>query len=426
VSTLAFSRVTFAGLLLNFAAIPLMTLVQVSGMMVVPLDAAWPAAAHLAGRAAHLAAEGLVESARLLDVAPWLSYRLPPPHPAAVAVYYSAWAAYLGTRRLPPSRRRSARSARALAAVTIASSLLWIMVEPVSLLWPGVSGRLRVAVLDVGHADAVLVQLPDRRSVLVDTAGSLMGGSFDIGGRVVAPALWALGTRRLDLLVLTHGDPDHVGGAVAVMRDFRPREIWEGVEVPKNKTLADLRSAAGTRGVEWRSRFSGYSQNFGDVLVTVSHPSPPDWERQKVRNDDSMVLEFRYGNVSVVLTGDIGRQVEWELAGHFTPSSMRVLKVPHHGSATSSSEAFVRSLRPRVAVISAGPSTKVAPAVLQRYQGEGAVVFRTDEAGAVLITTDGRSLSVESYANRTRSSVSSENPAAPSRPSGLPEWRQSR
>ena len=108
----------------------------------------------------------------------------------------------------------------------------WILVEPVTLLAPGVRGRLRVTVLDVGHGDAVLVQLPDRRSLLVDAGGSMSGSTFDIGGRVVAPALWALGTRRLDALVLSHADPDHAGGAAAVLRDFRPREIWEGMPVP--------------------------------------------------------------------------------------------------------------------------------------------------------------------------------------------------
>jgi competence protein ComEC len=139
--------------------------------------------------------------------------------------------------------REAARrgAARRAAAILVAACGLWILVEPVTLVAPGVSGRLRLVVLDVGHGDSILLQLPDRRSVLVDTGGSLGGSSFDIGGLVVAPALWALGTRRLDVLVVTHGDPDHAGGAAALVRDFRPREIWEGIPVPNLPAMQALR-----------------------------------------------------------------------------------------------------------------------------------------------------------------------------------------
>ncbi len=232
VGALVFSRVTFAGLVLNFAAIPLMTVVQVAGMLVVALSPVWSLAADLCGLAAHLGAAGLVGSASLVDMAPWLSYRLPPPHGIAMAGYYAGWAVWLAAGRVGAVSRLAApwrRRLRPAGAVGVVTCGAWILIEPVTLVAPGVAGRLRVTILDVGHGDAILVQLPDRRSVLVDTGGSLTGSTFDIGGRVVAPALWALGTRRLDLLVLTHGDPDHAGGAAALVRDFRPREIWEGI-----------------------------------------------------------------------------------------------------------------------------------------------------------------------------------------------------
>ena len=396
VSAWAFSRVTFAGLVLNFAAIPLMTVAQVAGMAVVPLDAAWPAAASVAGFAAHLGAEGLVRSADLVALAPWLSYRLPPPHPLAIAVYYLAWAAWL----VPPragATPRGVRLRRGSAAFLVGGSLLWILVEPRTLLWPGISGRLRVVVLDVGHADAILVQLPDRRSLLVDAGGALVGGSFDIGGRVVAPALWALGTRRLDALVLTHGDPDHLGGAASVVRDFRPREVWEGVPVPGLAALQSVRRDAEALGARWRTRAAGDRTSLGDVSLTVWHPPPPEWERQRVRNDDSLVLELRYRDVSVVLPGDIGRDVEATLAPHLSPAPLCVLKVPHHGSATSSTAAFLAALAPRVAILSAGPGTRVSDAVLQRYAGHGVRLFRTDRDGAVTLTTDGHTVTLETY-----------------------------
>jgi competence protein ComEC len=273
----------------------------------------------------------------------------------------------------------------------------WVLIEPVTLVAPGVAGRLRVTILDVGHGDAILLQLPDRRSVLVDTGGSLTGSTFDIGGRVVAPALWALGTRRLDVLALTHGDPDHAGGAAAVIRDFRPREIWEGIPVPTLRALQALREQAEAAGIPWRERPAGHAVRLGDVTLRLHHPPPADWERRRVRNDDSMVIELEYGRVSVVLAGDIGAAVERAIAPRFAPAALRVLKIPHHGSSTSSARGFVSALRPRVAILTAGTSTRVNDDVLRRYGEIGATVYRTDVHGAVTVDTDGRALTVSSF-----------------------------
>jgi competence protein ComEC len=137
--------------------------------------------------------------------------------------------------------------------------------------------------------------------------------------------------------------------------------------------------------------------------VTVKHPAHPDWERQRVRNDDSIVLELEWRDVSVVLAGDIGREVEAAIARDFTPSPLRILKVPHHGSLTSSSPEFLRALAPRVAVVSVGRGNTFghpAPAVLRRYQDIGAEIFRTDRDGAVSIDSDGTSLEIHTFTGR--------------------------
>jgi competence protein ComEC len=403
VSAAAFSRVTFAGLALNFIAIPMMTVVQVAGMASVALSPAWEAGADAAGLVAHASATALVWSAGLVELVPWLTCRLPPPPALVVCGYYAGWAAWLGARaRLRGPRALRGRLARTTGLVLVAVCGAWILVEPVTLVVPGVRGRLRVTVIDVGHGDAVLVQFPDRRSLLVDAGGSLGAGSFDIGGRVISPAVWALGTRRLDALVVTHGDPDHAGGAASVVRDLRPREIWEGTPVPPLPVLRRLREQASAAGIPWLERHAGWSATPGGVLLTVRHPPPPDWERQRVRNDDSLVLELRHGNVSIVLTGDIGREVERGLADTFQPAPLRVVKIPHHGSATSSSSAFVAALRPAVAVLSAGATTKVSDEVLRRYDDAGAAIYRTDRDGAVTLDSDGRTVTVTTFTGARR------------------------
>ena len=203
---------------------------------------------------------------------------------------------------------------------------------------------------------------------------------------------------------ISHSDPDHIGGAASVFRDFGPREVWEGVPVPRNEPTNALRSIANKAGARWRNVLVDDRFMFGEVSVVVHHPPRPDWERQKVRNDDSEVLEIRHGAVSFVFTGDIGREVEHLIAATFEPAPIRILKVPHHGSGTSSSTEFLQALRPSVAVISAGrgnPFGHPVRAVLTRYATAGTTVFRTDQDGAVMVDTDGKTVHVQSFTKRS-------------------------
>jgi competence protein ComEC len=402
VAAYAFSRVTFAGLALNFVAIPLMTVAQVLGLAVVGIGAISAGGASLVGYLAHLAAAGLVESAALVDLAPWLTYRVPPPSLAVCAIYYAGAIAWLGWPADVRGREGWRAWARRAAQAIAIGSAFWILAAPWSLRRAS-PGALRVAFLDVGQGDAALVRFPDGRSLVVDCGGLGAGASFDVGERVVSPALRALGVRGLDYLALTHGDPDHIGGAPAVIRDFTPSEVWEGVPVPPGEPLRLLASAAARSRAAWRTLRAGDRVRIGGVDVRLWHPPPPDWERQQVRNDDSLVIELRFGNVSVLLAGDIGREVERELAPALEDAGLRVIKVPHHGSATSSSVEFLRAARPAIAVFSAGRGNRYGhpvPFVLERYRDLGAAIFRTDQDGAVLLETNGETVNVRTWTGR--------------------------
>ena len=311
-SAVIFSRITFAGLLLNFAAIPLMALVQGAALLtlalalcserVLALAPFTDALAVRTGYVAHLAASWLVQSARLVDLAPWLSRDVPPPAWWLVLAYYGAVA---GALVFPRQARLGLCGALACLALMMSAPRVATSVA----VPPRPQGATRIVFFDVGQGDSTVVLFPNGRALLVD-AGGAASASFDVGARVVAPALRALGVRGLESLLITHADPDHVGGAAAIVRGFAPRSIWEGVPVPRDAALGELAALASRQPASWRTLQAGDVQREGEVEMRVLHPPPPDWERQRVRNDDSVVLEIRVGGVSVVLPGDIERAAE--------------------------------------------------------------------------------------------------------------------
>jgi competence protein ComEC len=408
IGALTFSRVTFAGLALNFLAIPLMAVAQIAGMAVVPLTAISRPIAALAGWIAHVGAAGLVWSADLVRFAPWLTYRVAPPSWIAVALYYGAAAAtwWLLIGSGAPAARRMTRSVARVSALVAVLAGIWILVNPSALAAARGDGRLHVTFLDVGQGDSAFVVFPGGSTMVVDAGGLSASASFDIGDRVVAPVVRDAGFRRIDYLALTHGDPDHIGGAGSILREFRPREVWEGIPVPRFEPLTELRVAAQQSGSRWANVYRGDRLMVDGVAVIARHPAPADWERQKVRNDDSLVLELSWRDVSVLLTGDIGKAVERDVAAATPPARLRVIKIAHHGSLTSSTPAFVTALHPAIAVASAGRANHFGhpvPEVLDRYRAVGAEIFRTDKDGAVTMTTDGNTIDIRTFNGRTLS-----------------------
>jgi competence protein ComEC len=403
VSAALFARVTFAGLLLNFAAIPLMAVVQTAALATLAASYVSSEAALAWGAVVHTAASALIDSARLVDLAPWLTREVAPPAWALLSGYY----AFL----ISSFMRTRISSGCALATGVLGAA---IVIGPHTISRDGIAlpppQDLRVVFLDVGQGDATLVVLPDRRAFLIDAGGlpsaplqdPIDGPAFDIGNRVVSRALRAFGVRALETFVLTHADADHMGGARSVLRSFRPRAIWEGVPVPPDVPLQLLLASAAGPASEVRTIQSGDRLRMGRVEIVALHPPLPEWERQRVRNDDSVALAVRYGEVSIVLPGDIAREGESRARQQVERSRLMVLKAPHHGSATSSTPEFLAAVRPAAVIFSAGRDNRFghpAPVVVSRYRSLGVTIFSTAEDGAVILDTDGRSVHIRGWAS---------------------------
>jgi competence protein ComEC len=257
---------------------------------------------------------------------------------------------------------------------------------------------------DVGQAEAILLEAPGGAPLLVDTGGSPFGSSLDIGSRVVAPASWARGVTALSAVVVTHGDPDHMGGAAGVLESLAVGAVWFGIRVPRHTATNDLLATLAARRIGAGYLRAGRTFGFGGARVRVLHPEEPDWERPRVRNDDSVVLEIVYGDVAFLLTGDVSAAVERALLPLLTSARVRILKVPHHGSRTSTSQELVDAWRPHLALISAGRGNSFghpAREVLDRLEQAGARVLRTDRDGQITIETDGRTVTWRTFTGAT-------------------------
>ena len=380
VSAFTFGAVAPIGVVSNLAAVPL------AGIAVPGVFLSLAVGEPLAGGA------GLVLSA--LERCADLAAALPGGHVAGVAgpAFALPWLAllasvwYVGTVPIARSPLRMRR---------------WLSVAAV-VVWGGLVLRapllvdrdrgLAIHVLDVGQGDAILLRTPAGRWILVDAGPRTRHG--DAGRRVVLPFLRQHGVRELAVVVVTHGDADHLGGVPAVLQAVGVGLVVEPAQPLGTALYGEYQAAVAARGIEWRPARAGDTLTVDGVTVAVLHPADRWTAEHFEPNENSVVLHVRYRSFDALLAGDAGHPVEQELLG--SVPKIEILKVGHHGSAGSTSAEWLRAVEPQVAVISVGGNTYGHPSaeVLERLRRNGISVRRTDRGGAVTIRTDGSYYSV--------------------------------
>ena len=290
-----------------------------------------------------------------------------------------------------PARGRVLRVAWVGAGVWCAWAVPWTHLFPRAA-WAGDAGRLAIHVLDVGQGDAIAIRTPRGRWMVVDAGPRTP--TADAGRRVVLPFLRRHGVRQLDVLVVTHGDADHLGGVPALERALEPTLVLEPGQPLGTRLYLEHLVAVDAVGIRWAPTRQGDSLLLDSVLVTVLHPSDEWMATQLEPNENSVVLRVRYRGFVALLTGDAGHVTEDRLLRDVGRADL--LKVGHHGSAGSTGEAWVGTLRPAAAVISVGDNRygHPDPGVLDRLARHGIAVFRTDRGGTVTVRSDGRYLEV--------------------------------
>jgi len=247
---------------------------------------------------------------------------------------------------------------------------------------------MTITFLAVGQGDSAIVQLPGGRAMLIDAGGDLRWPArVDPGARDVIPALAELGISRIDIAVLTHPHPDHAGGLLTVLDRIPIGELWMTAE--EDPIATEVRAHARARGIPVREPHSAL---LGGVRIEV----PSHFERGRSLNDNSIVLRLVHGEVAALLAADVEALAESDLAQGPAPLQAVLLKAPHHGSRTSSTDAFLRRVQPQFTIFSTGAGNPFGfqhPDVLARIPGAH---FNTSN-GAVITESDGHTVMVRAF-----------------------------
>jgi len=367
-----FGRTAPFALLLNAVAIPwtAAALLPAAGVALIAagLDPGpWASGMlHAAGRVADWTGTAAIALDRALPITPAVG---PPGWPSVCCLIALAVGSLLATHT-------RCRVAFAIAVTAVLSFAVPRSIDP---------APARVVVLDVGQGDALIVQ--DREAAILIDSGPALRSGFDLGARVVLPALAALGIRRLDLVVATHADLDHRGGLPAVLRSIPVRELWLPHGAIREAGFRSSLELAQRYGVRVRVRGAGSAASeFGGMRVTPLWP-PAD-TLPGSRNDASLVVRVDVAGRRLLFSGDIEAKAEAALVASGADLRADVLALPHHGSRTSSSSAFLTAVAAEVALASApcgGRYEMPHPEVVARVRAHGLPLWWTGRDGALLV-----------------------------------------
>lgn len=246
---------------------------------------------------------------------------------------------------------------------------------------------------DVGQGDAALISLPDNKNILVDCGAR--GFHRDYGREVIAPYLKKAGIRKIDILAISHPHNDHIGGVPYILQNFEVDRIWETNIASKSRVYKEVNHIADSLNIPIYNPHAGDVFCYGkNAIIRILHPSKKFLLKTSPNfNNASTTFKLSYNNIDILFTGDVEKEAERYLALYENDLKSEILKVPHHGSSTSSTPDLIKYTAPRYALISVGNKNKFghpSQKTIKRYQDWGTIIHRTDQAGALVVRTKGK------------------------------------
>jgi competence protein ComEC len=410
-----FHRVSLAGPLSNIPAVILTGIIVPLGFLALMATFIWMKIAAVLAKLLSVCVGILLTTIEWFAHWPRLTYRIPGAPLGVVVGFFAVFLALTMAARAAALRRKDPGARRQLPApITMAEWVAGLAVASFAILvaaYPFAPtlhhGKFEVSVLDVGQGDSIFVASPHGRTMLIDGGGQAGAEAIsgertgpDTGEDVVSPYLWSRGIKRIDVVALTHAHHDHLDGLHAVLANFRVGELWIGRDEETPAFLA-LLGEARARGTKIVQQIQGHDFDWDGIKAHVLWPVDISLVT-KPSNDNSLVMTLDDGPVNFLLPGDIEKKVENELVADDAPLKADFLKVPHHGSKTSSTDAFVAAVAPKFAVVSVGDGNQFGhpvDSVVARYAAAGVRFLRTDRDGEVTALTDGKTLRVETFAD---------------------------
>ena len=391
-----FNQVSISALLANLVVVPIVELIIIMGLFAGIVAYLLPLFGGILFAADSVLLGISFELTRALAAFPLSKVWLPSMGIVPSVCYY----AVILMLCAPTEMRRKILSRflayRCIAAVLCLALLVgvcaWRMVMP---------REMAVHFIDVGQGDCALVVTPHGHAMLFDTGGT-RDSAFDIGARVDVPYLLHYGVREVDYIFLSHAHEDHAAGAGAILSRLPVKHVYTADEGRHAYAMSMRLGDANPLLSKLSRAAAGDTFVLDGVTVEVLYAPALDPLDNATGNEVSNVYRIRYGDASFLFTGDLIREHEQRMLAAGTDASATVLKIPHHGSHTSSSEEFIRAVHPMYAVYCVGAGNSFGHPhadVVERYKQMQVKTLRTDEDGAIVFRTDGHHLFVETFAD---------------------------
>ena len=382
-----FGLVSIVGLIANLIVVPLVGVGVGLGLLTVVGFVVWPPLATVLNAANWLVLSSAIGIAGWMARPDWAAFEVARPPWFVFGVYLSLVPLIL------PQVRRVCSAYCLILALVLANIGVWK-----DILLSG--SALEVYFLDVGQGDAVFCRYPNGRTLLVD--GGIRTHYTDMGERVVLPFLKSQGVGHVDVVVGSHPDADHIGGLISVLEEVSVGHYLDSGQCVETFTGKRLLEVVKAKGIAYHAVAAGDSLiGLGGLVL---HPTPDyvsdSGPAPEGANNGSVVIRIVHRGTTLLLTGDIERETDGDMArwGHRLRAD--VLKAAHHGSRTSSTRAFLDAVNPKVAAISCGVNNRFrhpSPEVIARFREMGIQIWRTDQAGAIAMKLDGERIDVVSW-----------------------------